>query len=58
MALFAENIPERDREASNENCESFSALARSAILVLSFPGWLIPDKSPLMSAANTGSRCG
>lgn len=55
MTLFAKNIPNVTGQASNENCESFSALARSVILGLSFPGWLIPDKSPLISAANTGT---
>jgi hypothetical protein len=42
-------------QASNENCESFRAFARSVILGLSFPGWLIPERSPLISAANTGT---
>jgi len=40
---------------ANVKSPSFNFFMRSAIFELLVPGWLIPDKSPLMSAANTGT---
>ena len=55
MALLAENVPEHGRAAGERGSSMPSRLRRSRSLGDAAPGCVMPERSPLTSAMNTGT---